>query len=115
VWTLDDPATKTFIERYTKMFGRAPQNIAIDGYIKAEVVLQALKNLHGKVSDSAALAAAIKTVHFPMPGGGEFRFDQNNNPILTIRIVRWEWRDGAAVPKVLDTARNVGQEGSPLP
>jgi branched-chain amino acid transport system substrate-binding protein len=115
VWSLDDPASKTFIEQYTKMFGKGPENIAVDGYIKAEVVLQALKDLHGKVSDGTALAAAIKKVHFPMAGGGDFRFDQNNNPIVTIRIVRWEWRDGAALPKVIESVTNVGQAGNPLP
>ena len=106
---MTDPATKIFIERYTKLFGKTPQTISIDGYIKAEVVLKALEALHGEVKDSDTFAAAIKKVQFPMPGGGTFRFDENNNPIVNIILVQWEWKDGKANPKVLDQATDVRQ------
>jgi branched-chain amino acid transport system substrate-binding protein len=112
--SLQDPSSKKLVETYTKMFGKAPETISIDGYIKAEVVLQALLALKGEVKDGTQLAAAMKRVRFPMPGGGEFYFDENNNPIVTVRLVRWEWKDNLAIPKVLSSYEKIAQDGKPV-
>jgi branched-chain amino acid transport system substrate-binding protein len=112
VWTLQDPASKSFVEGYTKAFGAAPQTIAYDGYIKGRVMVEALKAVKGNVTDRTALAKAIKVVRFPIPGG-EFRFDENNNPVVTARLVQWSWRDGDAVPNLLDTLEGLTQAGQP--
>ncbi len=112
--SMDDRMSKTFIADYGKMFGHAPETISIDGYIKAEVVLQGLKKLDGKVRDGTALAAAMKQARFPLPGNSEFRYDNNNNPIVTVLVVRWAWKDGNAVPRVLERFDHIGQDGAPV-
>ena len=71
--------------------------------------LSAFPTMVSEVKDSDTFAAAIKKVQFPMPGGGTFRFDENNNPIVNIILVQWEWKDGKANPKVLDQATDVRQ------
>ena len=56
----------------------------------------------------------MQKVRFPIPGQ-EFRFDANNNPIVTLRLIQWAWQDGKALPKILDTLQNIGQDGNPVP
>jgi branched-chain amino acid transport system substrate-binding protein len=112
IWTLDDPATKKFVADFQAKFGHAPQTLTYDGYIKAKVVLEAIKALDGKITSGAALAKAMKGVKFMAPGG-EFRFDENNNPVVNAYLVQWDWVDGKAVPKVLDSMTGIDQGWKP--
>jgi len=114
VWTVDDPASKAFVEGYTKKFGVEPQEISVDGYIEGRSVIDGIKALNGKVANGTELAKAMQKDRFQIPGQ-EFRFDANNNPIVSLRLIQWVWQDGKAVPKILDTLQNIGQDGNPVP
>ncbi len=110
--TQDDPASKAFVAAYTKKFGYGPESLSYDGYIKGKVVLEALKALGGNVTDGTALAEAMKKVKFAAPGG-EFRYDDNNNPIVNARFVEWKWDGTKAVPTVTGTIEGISQDWKP--
>jgi hypothetical protein len=76
-------------------------------------MIEALKSLDGKVTSGTALAHAMAGVKFDAPGT-HYRFDANHNPILNVHIVQWHWQGGNAVPKVLETLHDVGQDGKPV-
>ncbi len=114
VWTLDDPLSKKFVVDFTKKYGKSPESLAVGGYEEACVVLDALKALNGTVRDGATLAAAMGKVEFPVPGG-TYRYDASHNVVETLYLVRWSWTDGKAVPTVLDTVRDIAEDGSVKP
>lgn len=114
IWvpSMDDAESKQFVEAYTKKFGHGPESLSYDGYIKAKVIIEALKSLNGKAKDGKTLAAAIEKVDFPLPGG-RFHFDKNHNPYVNMHLVKWKWIGGKAVPEVLTSLKEVDMNGKP--
>jgi branched-chain amino acid transport system substrate-binding protein len=112
IWTLTDPTSKAFIDGYTAKYHETPGTIAVLGYDQGMVMLQAIRALRGNVPDGTAMAGAMRRVRFTAPGGQEFRFDENQNPIIAEYLVQWSFKDGKVTPKVLDVVRNIKQEYS---
>lgn len=114
IWvpSMQDEESKKFVAAYTKKFGHGPESLSYDGWIKAKVIIEALKALNGKPKDSKALVAALEKVDFALPGG-RFRFDANHNPYVQMQLVKWKWTNGKAVPEVLDTLKDVDMDGKP--
>jgi branched-chain amino acid transport system substrate-binding protein len=67
----DNPsaANQTFANAYHKAYGVYPAYYSEAGYTKAEILVNALKSLHGEVASGSALAAAMKTVSISAPRG----------------------------------------------
>lgn len=107
--TLTDPTSKAFIDGYQAKYKEMPGTLTVLGYNEATIILQALRALRGNVRDGSALAAAMQKVRFNSPGGQDFRFEPNHNPLISAWLVQWHWKDGKAVPQVIDTIRNVKQ------
>jgi branched-chain amino acid transport system substrate-binding protein len=112
MWTLDTPESKAFVKAYKDKFNLDPTTLSYNGYVSAKVFLESAKKLNGAVDDTTALAKAMKEVTFDGPAG-KWRFDKDNNPIMTYFIVRWDLQDGKIVPTVLDKVENVDQYWKP--
>ncbi len=72
--------------------------------------MNAIRALKGNVPDGTAFAGALHNARFKVPGGETFAFDANNNAIVSTRLVRWQFVDGKASGKVLETIGGVTQD-----
>lgn len=63
------PANQTFANAYHKAYGVYPAYYSEAGYTKAEILVAALKTLHGDASNGASLAKAMKAVSVSAPRG----------------------------------------------
>jgi branched-chain amino acid transport system substrate-binding protein len=109
---LTDPRSKAFIEGFTKKNNVAPEGIAYCGYLQGRTIVEALKALNGNVTDGDAFAKAISQVSFEAPGG-TFKFDANNNPIVSGYFVRWSWEGDKPAVTLLKTISGITQDWSP--
>jgi branched-chain amino acid transport system substrate-binding protein len=63
------PANQTFANAYHKAYGVYPAYYSEAGYTKAEILVSALKALHGDVTSGSALAKAMKAASISAPRG----------------------------------------------
>ena len=82
---LDYPANRQFVEAFRKAFGRTPTLYASQGYDTARLLGSALNRMQGAVSDTKALAGAIREANFDSVRG-KFTFAPNQHPIQNIYI-----------------------------
>jgi branched-chain amino acid transport system substrate-binding protein len=109
---LTDPISKAFIDGYQAKYKDMPGPLAVLGYHEATIILETLRALKGNVPDGTAMANAMQNVRFKSPGGQDFRFEPNHNPLFSAWLVQWHWKDGKATPTVIDTIRNIKQPAS---
>ena len=74
----------------------------------AEAVGEALKAIDGKVEDKDLFLDALRDVEFEGPGG-PFRFDEQQNAIITVFVMRAETVDGEVRNKVIFSIPDVDQ------
>jgi branched-chain amino acid transport system substrate-binding protein len=110
--TLTDPLTVAFEKSFQKTYSDSPQATARSGYVEGSLIVTAIRTLRGNIPDGTAFAQALHTARFKVPGGETFSFDANNNAIVSTRLVRWQFVDGKATGKVLDTIGGVTQDWS---
>jgi len=89
---LDNPTNVKFVKDFRERYkGKMPDGFACQGYDTAEVIVRALKAVHGNTQDKDALVAAIAKVEFDSPRG-RFRFDPKTHnviqPYIYVREVR---------------------------
>jgi branched-chain amino acid transport system substrate-binding protein len=108
--TLTDPLTIAFEKSFQKAYGDSPQATARSGYVEGRLVVTAIGILKGNVPNGLAFAQALHDSHFKEPGGEMFSFDENNNATVSTRLVRWQFVDGKATGKVLETIGGVTQD-----
>jgi branched-chain amino acid transport system substrate-binding protein len=100
--TIDTPENKAFVKEWSAMFPpeQRPSWPGMGGYIAAAVLDQALTKTGGKVSDTEALLAAIRTAQITTPGG-PFHFDEHHNPVEPRYISQIREVDGVVKPVVI--------------
>ncbi len=106
--SLDTPENKAFVAAYTSKYNRRPTAYAVYSYVGARAIGEALQAVKGDANDVNALIAAIKKVQFKAPSG-KFRFDEYNNPINPVYILKVEKQGDFYVNKVIDTIEDVSQ------
>jgi branched-chain amino acid transport system substrate-binding protein len=89
---LDNAVNQRFVRDFREKFGgKMPDGFAVQGYDTAEVIVRALKAVHGNAADKAKLADAIAKTEFDSPRG-RFRFDPKTQnviqPFIYVREVR---------------------------
>ena len=62
-------SNQTFANAYHAAYGEYPSYYSEAGYTKAEILVSALKSLHGKVSNGKALSDAMRAVKITAPRG----------------------------------------------
>ena len=67
--TLDTPENKAFIEGYRSRYKATPGSYQYMGYMSAKMVIQAIKDVKGRVEDKEAFNAALRKVQIKGPMG----------------------------------------------
>jgi ABC-type branched-subunit amino acid transport system substrate-binding protein len=63
------PVNQGFANAYHAAYGVYPSYYSEAGYTKAQILISALKTLHGEVTSEKALSAAMRAVHITAPRG----------------------------------------------
>lgn len=86
-YSLDDPAEniQSFITKYNELYGENPASFSALGYDAAYMVKEAIEKAGS--TDSQAIIDAMKAIEY---NGitGSIKFDENNNPIKAVSIIR---------------------------
>jgi len=78
--TLDTPENKSFIEGYKTRYKELPGSYQYMGYMAAKMVIQAIKDVNGRVEDRQAFVNALSKVQVKGPMGMT-SFDDNRGMI----------------------------------
>ncbi len=105
---LEIPANKRFLEAYSAKFRRPATTYSEQGYVGAQMIVQALEAIKGRVENKEAFLAALARVDIEAPRG-KVRLDSYHNPIHPIYIRKVEKKDGALQNTVIATYPNVSQ------
>jgi branched-chain amino acid transport system substrate-binding protein len=81
-WNLDSKSetNQRFLREYAAKFGHHPSMFAVPAYDTARMLAQAIRDVGGKVDDTAALARALRKAKFPSIRDG-FALNVNGYPI----------------------------------
>lgn len=83
----DNPATKDFVDAYTKKYEKVPSLYGFSMYSGMMWVSRAIEKLGGKVEDKAALLdAVLKTELTDSPLGKPVKLDAYGNPVYDVYI-----------------------------
>jgi branched-chain amino acid transport system substrate-binding protein len=105
---LASAANKAFVDAYQKKFKRDPTLYSEASYVGARVITEALNNVNGDVSNTAALTSAMNKVRFEAPRG-QFRFDEYNSPVHDIYVFKVEQANGKLINKPIAEFKDVSQ------
>ena len=83
---LQTPENRRFVQAFLKKTGKAAGGDAYVGYIGVRAAIEALKNVDGKIEDTAGYLSALRKVEFVGPAG-PFKFDKNQNAIVTVYLL----------------------------
>jgi branched-chain amino acid transport system substrate-binding protein len=86
---IDNPQNKKFVESFKKKYDREPTFYAADQYDTIMLLDAAIRQVHGNVSDTKALRAAIEKADFKSLRG-DFKFNYNHFPIQNYYIAQVE-------------------------
>lgn len=110
---LDIPENVEFVEKYREKFDEEANMGAVQGYIAAKVIVEALKKTEGDISNTEKLLLAIRDVKFKSPRG-PFKFDPvTQNTVFNVYIRRVEKSNGKLVNTVIETIPNVADRWKP--
>jgi branched-chain amino acid transport system substrate-binding protein len=76
----DNPRSRQFVTAFETVYGYVPGNYAAHAYDAAALLDSAVRQVGGKISDKAALRAALEKADFPSVRG-DFKFGANHYPI----------------------------------
>ena len=100
-------ANQTFADLYHKAYGVWPAYYSEAGYTKAEILVAALKKLHGTVSNEKKLAKAMLDVKITAPRGPVKITKTYYSPIQNSYICKVENKKGVARVVPIETFKNV--------
>lgn len=107
--TLDTPENKKFVEGYQSRYKAVPGSYQYMGYMAAKMVIQAIKDINGKVEDREAFIAALSKVKLDGPMGVA-SFDEHHGMVADFYVLTVEKgsngqlqnRCGERIPQVKD-------------
>ena len=101
-----------FRASFPQYIGGAYRPEPIDAYDAVELALEAIKRVHGDLSDGEQrLMAALPTLHFQTPVGTTLRLDRNHQAVGPNYLIRIEkTANGNLVPRTVRVIPNVDQE-----
>jgi branched-chain amino acid transport system substrate-binding protein len=98
---LDNPLNAAFVKSFTAKHPVLPAGTTVSGYIAAEAIMRAIAAVDGKVEDKDRFLAALRKVRFDSPAG-EFKFDDKQNIVLDMYLLRNVKKDGKVVPHMVE-------------
>jgi branched-chain amino acid transport system substrate-binding protein len=108
---LDTPASKAFVQDYERKFNGWPTRYSESGYTCAQLVIAAIEDLKGEVSDRAKLRDALRgAVQRIQPPRGPIRFDQYQQVITDVYITKVDRQGNRLVNAIVERIPAVSQE-----
>jgi branched-chain amino acid transport system substrate-binding protein len=97
---LDTPENKMFVDAFAKKHKRLPSWFAESAYTASLWTRTAIEQINGKVEDSAAFLAAMRSSTIKAPRG-TLKLDAYDNPIQNVYITKIQNINHPAVGQVL--------------
>ena len=103
VMTNDSPRNKAFIASFLKRYKRPPAAVDVQGYDSANMIIETVKRMKGKLDDKEAVRKAMIEVDINSPRG-YFKIDPaTGNAIQNIYITKVVKRVGGYAHEILQT------------
>ena len=111
--TIDTPENKAFVREYEQRHNGWPTRYSEAGYAAAQLITAAVEALKGELGDKAKVRDALKrAVTEIKPPRGAIQFDQYNQVITTIYVMKAEKQGGRIVNAIVDRIPMVSQEAT---
>ena len=108
---LDTPKNRAFMKAYQGKYGEPPYRYSEYGYTAGNMIGAAVELLKGEIEDTSRVAKEIKKVASQIEApSGPLAFDQYNQRIINLYIVKTEKREGKVGNVVIDKIGKVAQE-----
>jgi len=108
---LDTPKNNAFIKAYRGKYGELPSRYSEMGYVAANMIGAVAEALKGEIQDISRTARELKRVSNQIEApSGPLAFDQYNQRIVNMYVLKVEKRDGKLVNVVIDKLGKVTQE-----
>ena len=110
---IDTPENKKFVDAYKAKFNLFPGYYSDAGYVKAQILVAAMKTLKGDASDKEKVAKAMQAVKIEAPRGPVSISEKTHSPIQNVYICEVKSVDGALRNVPIKTYEN-NQPNGPL-
>ena len=111
--TIDTPENKAFVREYEQRHNIWPTRYSEAGYAAAQLIIAAIEALKGELGDKAKVRDALKrAVTEIKPPRGAIQFDQYNQVITNIYVMKAERQGGRIVNAIVDRIPMVSQEAT---
>ncbi len=111
--TIDTPENKTFVREYEQRHNIWPTRYSEAGYDAAQLITAAVESLKGELGDKAkvrdVLKRAVSEIKAPR---GPIQFDQYNQVITNVYVMKVEKQGGRLVNAIIDRIPMVSQEAT---
>jgi branched-chain amino acid transport system substrate-binding protein len=108
---IDTPDNQKFVQAYQAKFQQFPGYYSDAGYVKAQVVVSALKSLKGDVSDPKKVADALRGVAIQAPRGPVEISKKTYSPVQNVYICQVKEVDGKLRNVPIKTYEKVQPQG----
>jgi branched-chain amino acid transport system substrate-binding protein len=108
---IDTPENNKFVAAYRAAYNSVPGYYSEAGYVRAQILVAALKSLKGDTSDPTAVAKAMRSVNVTAPRGPLKISDKTFSPIQNSYICTVQKVEGVLRNVPLKTYTNVPPEG----
>jgi branched-chain amino acid transport system substrate-binding protein len=108
---IDTQVNKDFVAAYKAKFNAFPGYYSDAGYVKAQILIQALTSLKGDTSDKVAVAKAMQAAKIDAPRGPVTISEKTHSPIQNVYICEVQMVDGALRNVPIKTYENVPPQG----
>jgi len=107
---LDTPANRAFTKAYQKKFNEAPSRYGEMGYVSANLIYAAAEALKGDIDDTARVIKEMRRVASQIDApAGSLEFDEYNQRIVNMYVLKTEKREGKLVNVVIDRLGKIAQ------
>ncbi|MBP1729649.1 MAG: amino acid/amide transporter substrate-binding protein, family [Deltaproteobacteria bacterium] len=106
----DTPANQAFIKAYRAKYNEHPSRYSEYGYTAGKMIVAGVESLKGEIDNTSRLAKEIQKVSNGIETpSGPLAFDQYNQRIVNMYVVKTEKKDGKLVNVVIDQLGKVAQ------
>jgi branched-chain amino acid transport system substrate-binding protein len=84
----DHPEFKAYVQAFKNKFGHEPNTFGDASYMGAQLTIAALQKVKGKIEDKEGFLKALRGVRIPDTGWGPLSFDEYQNIVHDVRILK---------------------------
>ena len=109
------PEYKAFVQAFMNRFGHEPSTFGDASYVGAQFTIAALQKVKGNIEDKEGFLKALGGVKLPDGGWGPLSFDEYQNIVKDVRILKLVKVGGRYVYDIVHVYPQVSQFGSYTP